>query len=306
MSGPIHPSTAIHRLTAPAPGAGLDKAATARLLVAGDTHGNQRWVATLAKLARRHGCAGILQLGDFGVWPGPGGVRYLDQVEAHLVANGIWMVFIDGNHEDHDALDRARFAHRHAGGEGFVALRPHLAWAPRGLRWSWCGTRFGALGGAFSIDWQGRTPGQSWWPQEVTTEADVEALGEAPLDVLVCHDAPAGFAIASHYSIDPNDHARSYEVRMRLAEAVAATRPELILHGHWHRRITATLAAPDAPASEAAGEMVWAASRVEGLASDQEGDQRSWGILELPSLGFVPGNLAALPGQALADDPPTA
>ncbi len=40
-----------------------------RVLLAGDTHGNGRWVGHLCKLARRHGCEVILQLGDFGFWP---------------------------------------------------------------------------------------------------------------------------------------------------------------------------------------------------------------------------------------------
>lgn len=42
---------------------------TVRLLVAGDWHGEIGWIGTCAKLARRHGCAGILQTGDFGLWP---------------------------------------------------------------------------------------------------------------------------------------------------------------------------------------------------------------------------------------------
>lgn len=140
---------------------------------------------------------------------------------------------------------------------------------------------FGALGGAFSIDWRLRTPGRSWWPEEVTTEADVELLGDAPLEVLLCHDAPAGFPANHPIRVDVADEARSHEVRVLLARAVAATRPRLVIHGHWHRRHSTAL-------SLQSGDV----TQVEGLASDNEGDQRSWGVLALPTLTFRGGREA--------------
>jgi hypothetical protein len=47
-----------------------------------------------------------LQLGDFGIWPGPDGRRYLDAVSAvlDLVKAQLW--FADGNHEDFGQLAR--------------------------------------------------------------------------------------------------------------------------------------------------------------------------------------------------------
>lgn len=41
----------------------------ARLLVAGDTHGNSWWLRCLADLAVELGCDGVVQVGDFGFWP---------------------------------------------------------------------------------------------------------------------------------------------------------------------------------------------------------------------------------------------
>jgi hypothetical protein len=49
---------------------------------------------------------------------------------------------------------------------------------------------------------------------------------------------------------------------------VARTRPALLLHGHWHRRQS----------------LVHDGVRIEGFASDREGDERSFGILDVAAL----------------------
>lgn len=255
--------------------------APARLLVAGDTHGNAWWINQLAELAYAYGCDGVLQLGDYGFWPhATWGDEFMAKVDASLAFFGLTLWWIDGNHENHTALgERARSGERDEWGAVFTS--EHTRWFPRGHRWSWGGMAFGALGGAFSIDWRLRTPGRSWWPEEVTTEADVERLGGDRLDVLLCHDAPAGFPANHPARVDPADEARSHEVRMLLAEAVTATQPRIVLHGHWHRRHSTELTLPG-------GQTV----RIEGLASDNEGDGRSWGLLELPALTFLGGGEA--------------
>src|SRR5262245_13462714 len=80
-----------------------------RILVAGDWHGDQAWALNVIKrvpeLLASERARLVLQLGDFGIWPGRDGQRYLaavgwalDQVDAQL-----W--FIDGNHEDFTLLD---------------------------------------------------------------------------------------------------------------------------------------------------------------------------------------------------------
>lgn len=129
-----------------------------RVLVAGDVHGNRRWMGTLCKLARRHGCEIILQVGDFGYWPHTDdGRRFLAHVDWHAERNGIECVYwIDGNHENHDALSAVA-----AGGNGPLQISQRCIYLPRGVRWTWGGVRFGALGGAFSVDWRERVVGES-------------------------------------------------------------------------------------------------------------------------------------------------
>lgn len=253
-------------------------ASPSRLLVAGDTHGNAWWINQLAELAYAYGCDGIVQLGDYGFWPHERhGELFTAKVDESLAFFDLNLWWLDGNHENHTAL-RALAASAARDAWGAVVTSERTRWLPRGHRWSWNGVSFGALGGAFSIDWHRRTPGRSWWPEEVTTEADVELLGDAPLDVLLCHDGPAGFPANHSIQVGPADEARSYEVRMLLAQAAAATRPRLVLHGHWHRRHSTELTLPSGHVT-----------RVEGLASDNERDGRSWGVLTLPTLTFLGG-----------------
>jgi hypothetical protein len=251
-----------------------------RLLVAGDVHGNVGWFRRVCDLAAQHDCDAVLQLGDFGYWPhAPEGLRFLKHVSHHATRVDVDIHWIDGNHENHVALrDLPRRA------DGFVAVTSRCLYIPRGHRWTWSGVRFGALGGAFSIDWRDRTPGHSWWPEEVTTAADVETLGTAPLDVLVAHDAPTGVPLES-YRLPAEDEVRSDEVRRLVRAATAATLPQLLLHGHWHRRHSYELAWP----LEEDGRLVWRSVQVEGLASDVQGDFQAWGVLELDPLRFIGG-----------------
>src|SRR5262245_22342917 len=85
-------------------------AAPSRVLVAGDWHGNREWAINvlmrvpqlLAGEQRRL----VLQLGDFGIWPGAEGRRYLGSVTAVLDRVDAELWFIDGNHEDFSELAR--------------------------------------------------------------------------------------------------------------------------------------------------------------------------------------------------------
>ncbi len=255
-----------------------------RVLVAGDVHANVSWLRRLCDLARQHDCDVILQLGDFGFWPHhPDGARFMKHVAHHAVRADLTVYWIDGNHENHTAL-----AALEPGPEGFVEVAERCRYIPRGHRWTWRGTRFGALGGAFSVDWRSRRVGSSWWPEEVTTADDVEALGSGALDVLVAHEAPAGVPLAE-LPLPAEDQIRTDDVRGLVASAVKTTTPKLVLHGHWHRRHSFELAWP----VDGGNGLDWAHTQVEGLASNLEHDHRAWGVLDLGPLKFTGGEALA-------------
>lgn len=178
----------------------------------------------------------ILQLGDFGLWPGPGGQAYLDAVSAALTAADAELWFVDGNHDWHDRLDQLA-----CGQPCPTVVADRIWWLPRGLRWVWHGRTWLALGGAVSPDRSCRTPGVSWWPQEAITVAQAHQVADGgAADVMVCHDAPAAVPIT--YSPAPvwwdlADLARSDAHRELLQRVVDHVQPRWLMHGHHHQHL---------------------------------------------------------------------
>lgn len=236
-----------------------------RVLLAGDWHGNTAASAAAVGLAADEGCAAVLQLGDFGLWPGREDA-WLDHVDGAARRAGVEVYWIDGNHENHSALRTWLDAARPG---GVVPMRSRVLWASRGARWEWGGIRFGALGGAVSADRFLRREGRNWWPEEAATPADADRLGDGPLDVLVTHAAPTSYPPPPRALRLPADIlADAAAHRAVLDEAVRRTKPRLVVHGHYHVRLQARMDG-------------W---RIEGLAHDKAPLSDSCAVLSLPSL----------------------
>ncbi|HVC23814.1 MAG TPA: metallophosphoesterase [Candidatus Dormibacteraeota bacterium] len=246
-----------------------------RILVAGDTHGNWvHWQRVLLPAAHDHQVDGIVQLGDFGYWPlTSDGLDYLAWLSAQLDQDDSWVVFVDGNHEDHKALLQIPTR-----ADGFVEITDRILWAPRGHRWVWREVRFLALGGAFSIDRAGRKLDSGrwgWFREETLTERQADkAKRDGPCDVLLTHEAPAEtIPQLMRHAIVPGGY-RSPEaaVSARLVQEVAeTTKPKLLVHGHWHQFQQVQLPGHD--------------TEVVGLSND--GNPQSWLVLELPTLAIT-------------------
>ena len=237
-----------------------------RILLAGDWHGNREWAQTCFEVAARDKCDAVLQLGDFGLWPGRED-EWLDHVERLAASAGAPLTWIDGNHENHEALDRWR---DQADGSGLVQMRDSVRWATRGARWEWDGVRFGALGGAVSVDRFLRRPGVNWWPQEAVTQSDVDRLGDGPLDVLATHAAPTTPGRPYRRLPLPRSIIEdALQTRSLLDQAVARTRPALVVHGHYHTRMRTQLG----------GRLV------EGLAHDKSSEDEALALLDLDGAG---------------------
>lgn len=154
---------------------------------AGDWHANLRYATrALHHLAGR--AQFVLHVGDFGYRFTDG---YLDAVEQAAAKAGVVVGFVDGNHEDFDWL-----LAQPVDDDGVRRLRTQIWHLPRGLRWTWHGLRFLALGGAHSVDRPSRRPQVSWWPQETLSLADaLGTVNNGPADVMVTHDCPDGVDI---------------------------------------------------------------------------------------------------------------
>jgi len=197
----------------------------------GDTHGDLDFVAAAINRAREHG-AEIVQVGDWGfLWPDN---DQLLPLANKLVAAGVTMRFVDGNHDNHPALRRLFCGANDRG----VTIAPNVIYQPRGsVHEDVDGTRFLFLGGAPSIDRASRVAGVSWWPEEVIKMEELAWAREAngPIHVLVTHDAnamPPGFSAKGSAT-----YQRQQQISMAGIDAlICQHRPERHVHGHWHAR----------------------------------------------------------------------
>lgn len=206
------------------------------VLVVGDWHGRTLWMEKVLRAASRSGHKLLIHVGDLAVlWPAANDDdKFTKILKRRLDEYGQWLIFADGNHDVHPKL---RALPRNA--DGFGVISDRLLYAPRGHRWSLAGVRFGALGGAYSIDRNTRKLGKGWWAEEVTTEADVRRLGRGKLDVLITHEVPAGIDVVSQVGQLPEFIEReAYANRILIRDAVRNTEPRLVFSGHWHQRRT--------------------------------------------------------------------
>lgn len=227
-----------------------------RVLLVGDTHGNAHWwQGVVVVVADRLGVDAIVQVGDFGYWPGSfDGDAYLELVRAAPVP----VLFIDGNHENHPALRHdSGYPNRHP-----VSLGGSLWYLPRGSQVNIAGMSVLAVGGARSIDRAHRRAGTSWFWEEAVDADDLAAISGLKADILLAHDAPAGWDIPGLLP-DPAlpwdwrlERPACEEHRSRLREALDILQPKIVVHGHYHQ-------AYDLERAES-----WGPLRVAGLSED--------------------------------------
>lgn len=262
-----------------------------RVVVGGDFHVNSEHARRTMAEAGRLGARWVLQVGDMGWdWPGAQRGRFERNMAKFAERYGVQIAGIGGNHENWDTIALWLDGRLPRNEHGFVEVRPGVFYIPNGTRWTWAGRRFGAMGGAVSTDAaevldprthevtrRARVPGKDWWPDaEAPTQADIDALGDDPLDVLVTHECPAGH-IGPRPGWDDLDIATSQkatEVAGLIKQAMLRTDPSLLIHGHHHHRHTT-------PSRRTV---------IEGLGRD--GDREgSTVLLELPSLKVTPVTL---------------
>lgn len=205
--------------------------------VAGDWHGNTRWAVSILEEFGRSGVRTILQLGDFGVWPGDGGQRYLDALQVALDIHDQTLYVTLGNHEDYTQVHTVPVDEE----TGLKWIRPRIALFPRPFRFEIKLTSFLSLGGAPSIDRYHRKAYKSWWPEElITPEQAQEAVDGGTVDIMLTHDAPNGGTRAVENILMggggwPTEAlAYAAEGRNLLSDAVYQIKPSMLLHGHYH------------------------------------------------------------------------
>jgi hypothetical protein len=216
---------------------------------AGDWHGDANWAAGRIMSAGEQGIPVICHVGDFGIWPGNSGKKYLMAVEKTCVRYGVTILVTPGNHEDWDRLDLKQAKDKGDGWGAVKHLSDHIKVLPRAHRFTMttpAGTTrtFVSLGGAPSVDYPWRTEGRDWFPTEMITDDDVAAtVAGGHADIMIAHDSPdAPYAvegvthILAHNPMGFPVESLAYAKvgRDRMTTAYEGVAPKMFFHGHYH------------------------------------------------------------------------
>lgn len=151
----------------------------------GDIHGNFKFLKSkVTELVKEHGEIPIIQVGDFGFWPG---------LREQYTPPPSSVLFIDGNHDDCEALiGLPPFEW-----EKPVELWPNAIYVPRATVLVVDGKNVLFMGGAKSVDRQYRRKRigvNSWTEEEVIRSRDyLQAslnTAEKKIDLMVTHTPP--------------------------------------------------------------------------------------------------------------------
>lgn len=241
--------------------------------VIGDWHGSTQWALGVLENIAAAGIGLGLHLGDFGIWPGRQGKRYLDLVEEACDRFGIVLWVTPGNHEDYAQVN----ATSGLDALGRRVIRPHILLLPRGHRWRWHGRIWLSVSGGISIDRVERREGYSYWPQEAVTDEQADSIIAAGMaDVMVAHDCPSGVTHA--FAAPPKawlaDIRKTEEHRQRIQRIVDAVQPSYYMHGHLHRSYERWMDWP------------WGSTRVTGFDCDGTWSG-NWAVLDVRTMSWL-------------------
>ena len=188
-----------------------------RLLVLGDLHCHRRQLRDLVERAVEERCDALVSLGDLCYLPrDPEGRRFLRSAGALLRRAVLELLLVDGNHDDSEALSRAR---ARTPVPGPVPLGYRLHHLPAGTRFRLGRLRCLAYGGAFPV--RSARAGRDWHRAAARERAALKHLAAgSDIDLLFCHDPR---------TLEQGGHARG-----SFAVLVATLRPALVIHAHLH------------------------------------------------------------------------
>lgn len=200
-----------------------------KILIAADWHGQTEWALKVIELAAKHNIKTIFQLGDFGWWPGQGGIRYKNYLSQCLMDNWVQLYWLPGNHEWWDDIDQ--FPNRfEKTSKGFYEVAPNMFYMGKVNSWQWHNKKLAVIGGAVSIDRHLRTIHESWWQQEQLTQEEVQQAKQiGKIDYLFTHDCPQAHPF-KHLVKDLESEIH----RNKMTEIAKVLDPMLWFHGHMH------------------------------------------------------------------------
>jgi predicted phosphodiesterase len=187
-----------------------------RLLAFGDLHCDRGHLRGLVEQAVEERCDALVSLGDLCYLPRePEGRRFLRSAGSLLRRAGLELLLVEGNHDDAEALARAR-----SPAPGPVPLGYRLHHLPAGTRFRLGRLRCLAYGG--SLRFRPPRAARGWYRAAALERATFERLaGGGEIDILFCHD--------------PRTLDEGAQARGTFAALVAKLRPALVFYAHRHR-----------------------------------------------------------------------
>lgn len=200
------------------------------ILITGDIHGYWHYLNVL--ITRRRPSM-VLNVGDFGWWPGMEvstnrhyGIKeqwILKGLKVPAFCKGVW--WCDGNHEDHEDLRDIQF-------EGKPTLMYNrVTFMPRGSTLTLPDGRIVLfVGGADSIDKHSRTEGFDWFRDEIINYREFNrAMEHDRVDIVISHTCPEEFIQKGDYFGKEGDPCCK-----ALSSILWKYKPDLWYYGHWH------------------------------------------------------------------------
>jgi predicted phosphodiesterase len=206
-----------------------------RLLVTGDTHGEQ---ARLVYLARWMQTGDVLfEVGDFGFLFGNDKSEegFLNDVQNFLEDKEAYIVFVDGNHENHSALNALPV--ENWCGAKVHKLRSRIIHVLRGEILHIKSKKIFCFGGAFSIDRAYRELNKSYWKEELPTDDDYRngnknlELCEFKVDYILTHTCPLSTV---YFMNGRHDAVEELPLQNYLEWVRERTSYKTWYFGHWH------------------------------------------------------------------------
>ena len=181
----------------------------------------------------------LIVLGDFGL------LWHEDKEYKHwltwLQQKPFTILWLDGNHENHDWIQSLPVQTWHGGNVHFIA--DNIIHLMRGQIFGIEGKNFFVMGGAQSSDRQYRVEGKSWWAGEVPSEVEgfeafrnikeLHATG-GPVDYVLTHTCPR-FLIPILFAVYNND-----DPTTKLLDVIHLQVMDEITgwyFGHWHEDV---------------------------------------------------------------------
>lgn len=139
----------------------------------------------------------LIICGDFGgVWDR---TKEREQILNELGSKNFTILFVDGNHENFDMLDKMPVSQWHGGKVHFI--RDTIIHLMRGQIFEIDGLKFFTMGGGNSNDKAFRIPHRSWWKQELPNDMEKQtglenlALNDNKVDYIITHTAPTDIVL---------------------------------------------------------------------------------------------------------------